>query len=245
MKHFFRILLYIYFLQIIFKPNVHGNKLTGHLENLENQKYNSYFIDDSIVQLHSLEKRDTLANLGNNGNEAASRNISANESVVVHESNTVKIPLVKDEQNATNEVTTEPDSSIYNTDSDSDEQLEPGYNLTKKFDIHKYYKSYYKSGQDDVHHYWVDIDKMPEEKKVSHASLSNAYRRALTVSLKFSFPFYGHILHNVTIATGGFLFTGAYLHKWLAATQYIAPLMANFDTSSSAEATVIYADNGK
>lgn len=66
-----------------------------------------------------------------------------------------------------------------------------------------------------------------------------------TVTLTFDFPFYGHLLRNITIATGGFLFTGDFVHTWLAATQYIAPLMANFDTSLSKNAYVKYADNGK
>ena len=60
----------------------------------------------------------------------------------------------------------------------------------------------------------------------------------------FSFPFYGHEVRNITIATGGFLYTGDYVHSWLAATQYIAPLMANFDTSSSPDSKIRYADNG-
>ena len=59
-----------------------------------------------------------------------------------------------------------------------------------------------------------------------------------------SFPFYGHEVRNITIATGGFLYTGDYVHSWLAATQYIAPLMANFDTSSSPDSKIRYADNG-
>lgn len=65
-----------------------------------------------------------------------------------------------------------------------------------------------------------------------------------TVQLKFDFPFYGHTVRNVTVATGGFLYTGEYVHSWLAATQYIAPLMANFDTSMSNISTVKYSDNG-
>jgi hypothetical protein len=40
--------------------------------------------------------------------------------------------------------------------------------------------------------------------------------------LSFPFPFYGHEVNNITIATGGFLYTGEYVHSWLAATQYIA-----------------------
>ena len=70
------------------------------------------------------------------------------------------------------------------------------------------------------------------------------FRRAATISLKFKFPFYGHLVENITIATGGFLYTGDYVHSWLAATQYIAPLMANFDTSQDENANVKYADNG-
>jgi hypothetical protein len=66
-----------------------------------------------------------------------------------------------------------------------------------------------------------------------------------TVKLSFNFPFYGHLVRNVTIATGGFLYTGEYVHSWLAATQYIAPLMANFDTSISNNSYVKYVDNGK
>lgn len=63
--------------------------------------------------------------------------------------------------------------------------------------------------------------------------------------LSFDFPFYGHLVRNITIATGGFLYTGEYVHSWLAATQYIAPLMANFDTSLSNDSFIKYLDNGK
>ena len=52
------------------------------------------------------------------------------------------------------------------------------------------------------------------------------------------------MVQNITIATGGFLYTGDYVHSWLAATQYIAPLMANFDTSQDERAKIRYADNG-
>lgn len=42
----------------------------------------------------------------------------------------------------------------------------------------------------------------------------------------------------------GFIFTGDSTHRMLTATQYIAPLMANFDPSYSKESTVQYLDNG-
>jgi len=97
--------------------------------------------------------------------------------------------------------------------------------------------------------YFQDLDKAnksgPHMGKVQeHPMLSKSYRRAATISLKFKFPFYGHEVENITIATGGFLYTGDYVHSWLAATQYIAPLMANFDTSNNHEAKIRYLDTG-
>ncbi|XP_024129951.1 plexin domain-containing protein 2 isoform X1 [Oryzias melastigma] len=74
--------------------------------------------------------------------------------------------------------------------------------------------------------------------------LSNSHRQAERVNLSFSFPFYGHPLKEVTVATGGFIYTGAILHRMLTATQYIAPLMANFDPSLSSNSTVMFHDNG-
>jgi len=112
-------------------------------------------------------------------------------------------------------------------------------------DHHKYYSSkkvHFESA-------WIDLEKWNKSEShpgivQEHSMLSKSYRRAATISLKFQFPFYGHNVKNITIATGGFLYTGEYVHSWLAATQYIAPLMANFDTSQEDNATVKYADNG-
>uniref|UniRef100_A0A2K5RJ21 Plexin domain containing 2 n=1 Tax=Cebus imitator TaxID=2715852 RepID=A0A2K5RJ21_CEBIM len=64
------------------------------------------------------------------------------------------------------------------------------------------------------------------------------------VNLSFDFPFYGHFLREITVATGGFIYTGEVVHRMLTATQYIAPLMANFDPSVSRNSTVRYFDNG-
>ncbi|XP_057365876.1 plexin domain-containing protein 2-like isoform X3 [Daphnia carinata] len=106
-------------------------------------------------------------------------------------------------------------------------------------DYHKYYNSstYSQQGMQ----FWIDFDK---ENASIHDMLSQSHRRAATVALSFDFPFYGHWVRNITIATGGFLYTGDYVHSWLAATQYIAPLMANFDTSMSNYSTIKYMDNG-
>ncbi|ROT69495.1 putative plexin domain-containing protein 2 [Penaeus vannamei] len=109
-------------------------------------------------------------------------------------------------------------------------------------DHHRYYQSFTYAGVESAGHYWVDLNA--SENVVINEMLSTSHRRAATVTLTFDFPFYGHLLRNITIATGGFLFTGDFVHTWLAATQYIAPLMANFDTSLSKNAYVKYADNG-
>lgn len=110
---------------------------------------------------------------------------------------------------------------------------------------HKYYVA--QKWAIDENHPYIDLDYMNKTKPNSvkeHPMLSRSYRRAATIPLNFSFPFYGHNVKNITIATGGFLYTGDYVHSWLAATQYIAPLMANFDTSSSPNSKIRYADNG-
>ncbi|XP_039679668.1 plexin domain-containing protein 1-like isoform X3 [Perca fluviatilis] len=76
-------------------------------------------------------------------------------------------------------------------------------------------------------------------------TLPDNMTRVVRVALSFDFPFYGHYLRQITIATGGFIFTGDITHRMLTTTQYIAPLMANFDPSYSKESTVQYLDNGE
>jgi len=111
-------------------------------------------------------------------------------------------------------------------------------------DHYKYYNSTFVPFDGN----WIDLEEWNQTTHPGivnqHSMLSKSYRRAATIALKFKFPFYGHYVENITIATGGFLYTGEYVHSWLAATQYIAPLMANFDTSQEESATVKYADNG-
>ncbi len=50
---------------------------------------------------------------------------------------------------------------------------------------------------------------------------------------------------NIFNFYSGFIYTGDVIHKMLTATQYIAPLMANFDLSISQNSTIMYSDNGK
>lgn len=55
---------------------------------------------------------------------------------------------------------------------------------------------------------------------------------------------FGSSLTNKEYQILGFVYVGEHVHSWLAATQYIAPLMANFDTTTSEDAQVLFADTG-
>lgn len=111
-------------------------------------------------------------------------------------------------------------------------------------DFHEYYNSTVVQNEDfsNLHRQsiYADCSNLTINKL-----LSKSHRRAMTVKLPFEFPFYGHPITNITIATGGFLYAGDYIHSWLAATQYISPLMANFDTSLSNDSYVKYCEDGK
>ncbi|XP_029313176.1 plexin domain-containing protein 2 isoform X1 [Cottoperca gobio] len=110
---------------------------------------------------------------------------------------------------------------------------------------HNYYTSKTYNPSDSMSKdLWVDVDQMDKDKVKIHGILSNTHRQAARVNLSFDFPFYGHFLREITVATGGFIYTGDVVHRMLTATQYIAPLMANFDPSVSRNSTVIYFDNG-
>ncbi|XP_066483724.1 plexin domain-containing protein 1 [Tiliqua scincoides] len=113
-------------------------------------------------------------------------------------------------------------------------------------DNHGYYVSrIYGPGEVRAKELWVDVMEANKSQVKIHGILSNTHRQASRVILSFDFPFYGHYLRQVTIATGGFIFMGDVIHQMLTATQYVAPLMANFNPSYSRNSTVRYFDNGK
>lgn len=89
--------------------------------------------------------------------------------------------------------------------------------------------------------YWIDLNQFKNHE--THKVLSDSHRRAASITMPFAMPFYGNLIEKVTIATGGFLYMGDYIHAWLAATQYVAPLMANFDTRNSSESHISYGSN--
>ncbi|XP_070566279.1 plexin domain-containing protein 2-like isoform X2 [Ptychodera flava] len=104
-------------------------------------------------------------------------------------------------------------------------------------DHHTYYTSRFITQGDDL---WVDLDRRGTE----HGKLSDRHLTAVATDLSFTFPYYGHNLSSVVMATGGFLYVGSFMHKWLTVTQYIAPLMGNFNPSANDTATIRFLDTG-
>lgn len=112
-------------------------------------------------------------------------------------------------------------------------------------DHHEYYNSTILTDADAAGLHRMYIYSECGSNLTASVLLSKSHRRAVTVQLPFEFPFYGHPIKNITVATGGFLYAGDYIHSWLAATQYISPLMANFDTSLSNDSFIKYCQDGE
>ncbi|OAF68274.1 Plexin domain-containing protein 1 [Intoshia linei] len=108
--------------------------------------------------------------------------------------------------------------------------------------VHQEYYTYRKARAEER----IDIFnkvKLFEISEHQHDDLSSTYRTAIIKKIPFNFPFYGHNLKQVTIAIGGFLYMSEYIHSFLTITQYIAPLMANFDTSIDEKSKVFIYSN--
>ncbi|XP_037545177.1 plexin domain-containing protein 1-like [Nematolebias whitei] len=118
--------------------------------------------------------------------------------------------------------------------------------MTHVVDSNRYY-TWRSFGPEEqrTHDLWFDMSDVRHGQVRVHSLLSNSYKQAVRVAMSFDFPFYGHYLRQIVIATGGFIFTGDVTHRMLTSTQYVAPLMANFDPGHSKESTVQYLDNGE
>ncbi|XP_022099934.1 plexin domain-containing protein 2-like [Acanthaster planci] len=106
---------------------------------------------------------------------------------------------------------------------------------------HQYYSSSYISGDPK---YYIDLETEESFTVIPHWKLSDSHLTAAVVNLPFTFTFYGHNVTKAYIATGGFIYLGTVFHELIAATQYVAPLMGNFDPSINDSAIIRYANNG-
>lgn len=159
----------------------------------------------------------------------------------------IRIPATNRQVNTTDSSENGPKiewSDIDIVDTDTNSTLVQN-NITQiSEDFHEYYNSTVVQDQDFTNNHRESIYAHCANLQINKL-LSKSHRRAMTVKLPFDFPFYGHPISNITIATGGFLYAGDYIHSWLAATQYISPLMANFDTSLSNDSFVKYCEDGR
>ncbi|XP_064076323.1 plexin domain-containing protein 2 [Vanessa tameamea] len=136
-----------------------------------------------------------------------------------------------------------PDDNVNDVFKETPETIKAEQNLTQlNYDNHSFYNSTFIGSVEYFQEYWANIT---QHKPIVHELLSDSHRRATTLTLSFDFPFYGHPVKSITVATGGFIYTGDHVHNWLAATQYIAPLMANFDTKLTNDSVVKLSDDGE
>ncbi|CAM4708626.1 unnamed protein product [Leuciscus chuanchicus] len=79
--------------------------------------------------------------------------------------------------------------------------------MTRVVDSQRYY-SWHSFGPGDKHtqELWVNLDSVDQGPVRVHTILSNTHRQASRVALTFNFPFYGHQVRQITIATGGDIF---------------------------------------
>jgi hypothetical protein len=93
---------------------------------------------------------------------------------------------------------------------------------------------------------WINVDspRFSGYNVKKDDDLSKNYLKATIVKLKFKFPFYGHLLDQIVVATGGFIYVGSLMNPLITKAQYIAPLMANFDPTLNNRTIIKYVDNG-
>ncbi|XP_016159786.1 PREDICTED: plexin domain-containing protein 1 [Ficedula albicollis] len=110
-------------------------------------------------------------------------------------------------------------------------------------DNHSYYVSrVYGPGEAQLRGLWVELAAANRSHVRIHGILSNTHRQASGVGKVLGWG--GGAPAASCSACSGFIFVGDVIHRMLTATQYIAPLMANFNPSYSHNSTVQYLDNG-
>lgn len=246
------------------KQKLQNENLTGKkLPNLNGTVYNDHLLgvngtgqrkDYSIVSIKPGAEPTTVSTPASNDASSSAINVSIEtkgklgSKLTVVDGSSSSLNSSSSSNSSSDNVTTtvDPLSDAINIDTVERSEAElnttlQNYNITKtQEDYHTYYNSVWAIDKTASDAYWKRLDSM----NVS-TLLSNSHRRATTVLLSFDFPYYGYPIRNITIATGGFLYTGDYVHSWLASTQYIAPLMANFDTSLSTNSFVKFRDDGE
>jgi hypothetical protein len=154
-------------------------------------------------------------------------------------------------------------ASLYHYD-DSRENQDGDYSVWSLFDVNDeiinqtYSKNNITGHEEDHHRYYNStlfqnkfINELMRhqlafcDNLTIHTNLSNSHQNKAVVKLPFEFNFYGHPVKNITIVTSGFIYTGDDYHSFISPSQYISPLMANFDSSFSNDSRVKLCQNGE
>ncbi|VDO00606.1 unnamed protein product, partial [Rodentolepis nana] len=99
------------------------------------------------------------------------------------------------------------------------------------FNTYAYYRTHVYLNNSNSTSVFNFIQRFITNEGKTHTALLNSHRVAVKITLEFSFMFYGYPTHEISLATGGFLYMGNIHHNHLTYSQYIAPLMADFDVS--------------
>ena len=136
-------------------------------------------------------------------------------------------------------------SRWYDNDSEKENNMTIRIN---EINDHRYYRSNFtESGEE----YFIDLSNNETKKRFDqfvieeHSKLSNSYKKAYRVHLKFEFPYYGNMVDNVVVTTGGFINIGPVYHSYIHKVHYVAPLMCDFDPTGSNDTKVYIGSNNE
>ncbi|PAA58766.1 hypothetical protein BOX15_Mlig024065g1 [Macrostomum lignano] len=104
-------------------------------------------------------------------------------------------------------------------------------------DNHVYYNMIIAKSHPMSTYYSGEFDRIFSAYSIrSNINLNNGKNLALTIPLVFSFDFYGHSVKSIVLTTSGFIYVNDLTHPYLTFSQYIAPMMADFETRRSVSA---------
>lgn len=113
-------------------------------------------------------------------------------------------------------------------------------------DHHTYYTSKFFPPGDSANQLWFEIDNrigsgvlVDDLTENVTEVLSDSLQVYQVWGLKFKFPYYGHLLDAIAIISSGFLYTGTIYHEQLYLSQYIAPLMVDFNPPISGSGRIL------
>lgn len=196
-----------------------------------------------VTKMDKITKNDTeIANVTDALRADGNVSVTQIPLLGVNGSGILKVTPTENTHKVSEPIDPDPDYDMRDISNFTPDKIKAEHNITDlTIDNHEFYNSSFIGNAMFFNEYWANITTKGAN---AHRLLSNSHRRATMIQLSFTFPFYGYPIKDITVATGGFIHTGEHVHNWLAATQYIAPLMANFDTSLTNDSYVKLKDDG-